>query len=226
MYKRSPAIAFAVAVALMTQSLHAGPATQPVADLPVKEVVLFSSGVGYFEHYGTINGDGSAELRFKTDQINDILKSLLLEDLDGGKVGTVSYPNPAPLARTLKSFGVDITNNPPLWDLLRGQLRFDDIPKSLYREHLHAIGVSATCYNDAHSVTFFAAHPEAEPWARVYRKGVRATLTLEHLNKVSAEEWKSYITAHPESFQFVESDEAALVTVESTPGAVGLVATR
>ena len=50
--------------------------TQPAvaADVPVKEVVLYSSGVGYFEHYGTINGNNSTELNFKTNQINDILK--------------------------------------------------------------------------------------------------------------------------------------------------------
>jgi len=103
---------------------EAAPATRPAneADVPVKEVVLFSSGVGYFEHFGTVRGDGTAVLRFKTEQINDILKSLLLEDLDGGKVGTVSYPSQAPLNRTLKSFQVDITSNPPLPELLN-QLR-------------------------------------------------------------------------------------------------------
>ena len=52
--------------------------------VPVKEVVLYTSGVGYFEHFGTVKGDGFTELHFKTQQINDILKSLLLEDLDGG----------------------------------------------------------------------------------------------------------------------------------------------
>ena len=46
-------------------------------DVPVKVVVLFSSGVGPFEHFGTVRGDGSTELRFKTQQINDILKSLV-----------------------------------------------------------------------------------------------------------------------------------------------------
>lgn len=91
-------------------------------EVPVKEVVLFSSGVGYFEHFGTIDGNGAAVLHFKTEQINDILKSLLLEDLDGGKVGTVTYPSQAPLDRTLKSFQVDVTSNPPLADLLN-QLR-------------------------------------------------------------------------------------------------------
>src|SRR4051812_2266729 len=101
------------------------PATQPAgkqADVPVKAVVLFSSGVGYFEHYGTVTGNGSTELRFKTQQINDILKSLVLQDMDGGKVSTVTYPSQDPIAKTLRSFQVDITNNPPLADLLN-QLR-------------------------------------------------------------------------------------------------------
>jgi NTE family protein len=72
-------------------------------------------------------------------------------------------------------------DNAPLWDLLRVHLHFDGIPRSLYKTHLHAIGISATCYADADSVTFFAAATGAEPWNRVYRKGVRANLTLDHL---------------------------------------------
>jgi len=98
-------------------------ATQPAnADVPVKKVVLFSSGVGYFEHYGTVNGDGTAELSFKTAQINDVLKSLLLEDLDKGQVSAVTYPSTDPLDKTLKSFEVDVSGNPSLPDLLT-QLR-------------------------------------------------------------------------------------------------------
>jgi hypothetical protein len=103
----------------------APPPSQPAAvqaDVPVKQVVLFSSGVGYFEHFGTVRGDGTTELRFKTDQINDVLKSLVLQDLDHGKVSTVSYPSQEPIGKTLKSFQVDITANPTLADLLN-QLR-------------------------------------------------------------------------------------------------------
>lgn len=109
------------------------PATQPVApaikpaaagqtDVPVKAVILFSSGVGYFEHFGTVAGNSATELQFKTAQINDILKSLVLQDMDGGQVSTVSYPSEDPIAKTLKTFQVDITNNPPLAELLN-QLR-------------------------------------------------------------------------------------------------------
>src|SRR5947209_8220335 len=99
----------------------AAAATQGTS-VPVKAVVLFSSGVGYFEHFGTVTGSGSTELRFKTQQINDILKSLVLQDLDGGKVTTISYPSQDPIAKTLRSFQVDITNNPSLGELLN-QLR-------------------------------------------------------------------------------------------------------
>jgi len=72
-------------------------------------------------------------------------------------------------------------DNAPLWDLLRRQLDFDGIPRSLYKQHLHAIGICATSYNDAGSVTFYAAAPTVEAWSRVNRRGARAVLTLEHL---------------------------------------------
>ncbi len=72
-------------------------------------------------------------------------------------------------------------DNSPLWELLRKQLNFDGIPRSLYKQHLHAIGICATCYGDADSVTFYASASMVEPWSRVYRKGARAVLTMEHL---------------------------------------------
>jgi hypothetical protein len=90
--------------------------------VPVTKVMLFSSGVGYFEHAGTVHGTSSTELRFKTSQINDILKSIMLQDQDGGRIGTITYPSQDPLSKTLKSFQVDITQNPTLADLLN-QLR-------------------------------------------------------------------------------------------------------
>jgi hypothetical protein len=92
------------------------------ADVPVSKVVLFSSGVGYFEHAGTVHGNGSTMLRFKTSQINDILKSLVLQDQDGGRVGAITYASQDPLAKTLRSFQIDITKNPSQAEILN-QLR-------------------------------------------------------------------------------------------------------
>lgn len=90
--------------------------------VPVRAVTLFSSGVGYFEHFGTVTGSRVAELRFRTEQINDILKSLVLQDLDGGRIAAVNYASQEPLDRKLRSFQVDVSGNPSLAELL-GQLR-------------------------------------------------------------------------------------------------------
>jgi len=91
-------------------------------DLPVTRAVLFSSGVGYFEHTGNVDGDGTVRLSFKTDQINDVLKSMVLMDLDGGTVTSVAYASNDPVDRALSSFSIDISGQPTLADLLR-QLR-------------------------------------------------------------------------------------------------------
>src|SRR3982751_442172 len=128
--RRASWLAFVLVAAPLCAVAAQAPADQPkpanppagAADVPVKVVVLFSSGVGYFEHFGTVKGDGSTELRFKTQQINDILKSLVLQDLDGGKVAAVTYPSQDPISKTLRSFQVDITANPSLAELLN-QLR-------------------------------------------------------------------------------------------------------
>jgi hypothetical protein len=106
------------------------------ADVPVKTVVLYSSGVGYFEHLGNVDGNAQTELRFKTDQINDILKSLVLQDLGGGTISTVSYPSQDPLSKTLKSFQIDIAGNPTLGDLLN-QLRGAHVTVSAQAEQIN-----------------------------------------------------------------------------------------
>ena len=112
-----------VALALAASAgLSHAQAPRTTADVPVTTVMLFSSGVGYFEHAGTVRGNSATELRFKTSQINDILKSLVLDDRDGGRVAAITYPSQDPIDKTLKSFQVDIAGNPSLAQLLN-QLR-------------------------------------------------------------------------------------------------------
>ena len=108
--------------AVCVANLGAQPAPTPRTEVPVRTVMLFSSGVGYFEHAGQVRGDAATELRFKTAQINDILKSLVVRDQDGGRVSAITYPSQDPIAKTLRSFQVDITRNPSLSELLN-QLR-------------------------------------------------------------------------------------------------------
>jgi hypothetical protein len=103
-----------LSLALLTSCLTA-------ADLPVREVVLYASGVGYVEHAGTVTGDAEVELRFQGGQLNDVLKSLVAED-QGGNVSTAIYPSQDPLEKTLGSFQVNLAGSPTLGQVL-AQLR-------------------------------------------------------------------------------------------------------
>src|SRR5437764_15254911 len=69
--------------------------------LPVSRVVLFSSGVGHFLREGSVEGDARVDLAFPASDVNDLLKSMVLLDRDGGQVRAVSYDSSAPLERTL-----------------------------------------------------------------------------------------------------------------------------
>ncbi|MCL2639512.1 MAG: hypothetical protein FWD53_01575 [Phycisphaerales bacterium] len=88
------------------------------ADLPMRRVVLFTSGTGFFEHTGTVDGTQTAQLSFTISQINDVLKSLVVQDADGGTVGGVRYGSQKPLAKALQSFQVDLSGDPGLANLL------------------------------------------------------------------------------------------------------------
>ncbi len=74
-----------------------------------------------------------------------------------------------------------LLDNTPLWELLRGKLNFDGIPRALYKTHLHAVGICATSYSSSEAVTFFAGRPGIEPWVQAFRRGERVQLTLDHL---------------------------------------------
>jgi len=91
---------------------------QPSDDLPVERVILFTSGVGYFEHGGRVSGDSEVVLRFDESALNDVLKSLLVEDARGRVAGVV-YPTQAPIERTLRSFAIDLSGSPDLAGILR-----------------------------------------------------------------------------------------------------------
>src|SRR5262245_55480400 len=89
----------------------AGPA------LPIKQAVLFSSGVGYFRREGEVEGSARVDLTFQVRDINDLLKSMVLQD-PAGVVSAVSYDSLDPVERTLRSYAVNLTGNPNLAQIL------------------------------------------------------------------------------------------------------------
>src|SRR5437588_2210125 len=86
--------------------------------LPIRQVVLFNSGVGYFQREGEVQGDARVDLTFPAGDINDLLKSLVLQDLGGGRIATVNYDSHDPIDKILRSFALDLNNNPTFGQIL------------------------------------------------------------------------------------------------------------
>ena len=92
------------------------------ADLPVKQVVLYKHGVGFFVREGKLAAGESARLDFTAAEMNDVLKSLTIEERGGGKVTGLRYDPMDPLSHKLAEFPFDIGNDglPGMMDRLRG----------------------------------------------------------------------------------------------------------
>jgi len=132
-------IAFCLAVPALTAAAQAQSAgtravkpKQPIAaavppvikDLPVRKVVLYKNGVGYFEHAGAISGDQRVAIDFTSSQLNDVLQSLTVLDDGGGRIAGVNYNSTTPLAEQLRSLSLGMGDDPTstqLFQALRGQ---------------------------------------------------------------------------------------------------------
>ncbi len=119
---------------VVTAQEAAEEAARSESSLPLNRVVMFNSGVGYFEHRGDVDGDAQVDLQFRVDDINDLLKSMILEDRGGGTISTVTYGSRDPVTKTLKTFAIDLTNNPTLGailDQVRGERLEVDAPDEI-----------------------------------------------------------------------------------------------
>jgi hypothetical protein len=86
--------------------------------LPVTRVVLYKHGVGYFERQGQVENDAILSLTFKQAEVSDVLKSLTVLDLDGGRVASVSYDSTKPLEQLLEDVALSIPDEGSLVGLL------------------------------------------------------------------------------------------------------------
>jgi hypothetical protein len=86
--------------------------SSPAATVPLTHVHLFSNGVGYFQRQGVVEGNTRIDLTFPVENLNDLLKSLVLQDLDGGRISVVGYDSHDPIDKTLRTFAINLADNP------------------------------------------------------------------------------------------------------------------
>jgi hypothetical protein len=124
--------AFTVAAAAQPPAVKPRPVVHPVQasippvirDLPVRKVVLYKNGVGYFEHSGSVTGSQRVSIDFTSSQLNDVLQSLTVLDEGGGRISGINWNSTTPLAEQLKSLSLGLSDDPSsteLFQSLRGQ---------------------------------------------------------------------------------------------------------
>jgi len=99
-------------------SLLLSAALAEAAELPVKQVVLYKHGVGFFERSGRLGPGESARLDFDASEMNDVLKSLTIEEKGGGKISGLRYDSMDPLSHKLAEFPFQIGAAQPLSGML------------------------------------------------------------------------------------------------------------
>ncbi|MEI9967517.1 MAG: hypothetical protein WDM87_02425 [Terracidiphilus sp.] len=135
MRRMLPAVLIAVVAIPLSAKTHTNPeanaappaqsaASGAITDLPVRKVVLYKNGVGYFEHAGPVSGDQRVAIDFTSSQLNDVLQSLTALDSGGGKVSAVSYNSTTPIEQQLDSLTLGLKEDPDtstIYEALRGQ---------------------------------------------------------------------------------------------------------
>jgi hypothetical protein len=130
--RRSAFLVLVCAVAALPDLRAQSPVSQPAPrrvgataaapTLPVRRVVLYKNGIGYFEHVGRVRGTETIAIDFNSAQLNDVLQSLTTLDLGGGRIAGVSFNSEAPLAQRLGASALPAGQNASVTELL-GALR-------------------------------------------------------------------------------------------------------
>ncbi|MGA9264892.1 MAG: DUF4139 domain-containing protein [Rhodomicrobium sp.] len=103
-------------------ALAALPLTAEADELPLKRIVLSTSGLAQFTHNGEAAAGSVIGLPVRLDQVDDVLKSLTIFDA-AGSVGAVSLPGKTPLMELFRDLPFDqaaLASQPDLLNALVG----------------------------------------------------------------------------------------------------------
>ena len=98
---------------ILTVAMFAIPALAAAQELELRRIMLSAGGVGYFEYEAQVDGDVTLPLSVRLDQVDDVLKSIVVYD-DKGVAGTIRLPGREPLVQIFRDlpFGPEALNSP------------------------------------------------------------------------------------------------------------------
>jgi len=102
----------------MMIALLMGMSTARGAELPIRQIVIYKHGIGYFLRSGQLGPNDSVQLDFNASEMNDVLKSLTLQESGTGRVSGLRYDSSDPLEKKLAEFPFKIGPGQPLTAIL------------------------------------------------------------------------------------------------------------
>lgn len=87
--------------------------------LPIIHMTLYKHGVGFFERRAKLHGE-EVKISFRTEEMNDVLKSLTVIDRGGGQVLGIDYATPQSREERLAGCSIRLGDSRSLCDLLAG----------------------------------------------------------------------------------------------------------
>ncbi len=99
--------------AVLAGALIAASAAAIGQELELRRVMLSAGGVGYFEYEARVDGDATLELSVRLDQVDDVMKSLVVYD-DQGVAGAVRLAGRSPVEQIFRDlpFGPEALESP------------------------------------------------------------------------------------------------------------------
>ena len=152
--------------------------------LPIKHVILSTSGVAHFEHEGEVTDDARISLSVQFDQVDDILKSLMVFD-NSGQLGSISLPGRAPLSQIFRDlpFSQQEINSPvALLNALQGAAVTVSGPTQIRGKIIRVVPETVTLDDGRQIITRHRLTLSSE-------KGLKQTV-LEDLNAVRFDDAK------------------------------------
>ncbi|MDR1318054.1 MAG: DUF4139 domain-containing protein, partial [Treponema sp.] len=142
------------------------------AEIPLRKITIYSSGVALFEHSGTLPGPAVLKFPFRAGAVNDALKSLTLKD-PASASPLVTYPSEQILWETLRSLSIDLSGSPGMAEILSG-LRGEELEVSAPDSVTGRITALEYRAGDGESA--------AEPWLSLFTsRGIRL-INLREIN--------------------------------------------
>ena len=86
-------------------------------NLPLKKVVILTSGLAYYEHSGSLTGSANIIFPFRLNAVNDALKTLVINDPSSANP-SVTYQSENTLIQTLQSLSIDLSDMPGIAAIL------------------------------------------------------------------------------------------------------------